>query len=198
MALSDTELILEAQKGNSSAFEELVYRYDRHVLSIAMKYSGNNDDAKDIYQEVFIRIYKALNKFRFQSEFSTWVFRITTNVCLTYKAREKRRTMVSISPKQDEEVQETIINLEAEGKDSPDKKAMDSEVSKNIELALKELTPKQRMCFTLKHMEGYKLKEIAVMLECQEGTVKKYLFDAIRKIRLRLKEYSVYGENYGS
>ncbi len=97
MHLNDTDLIIQAQKGDQNAFEELVYRYDRNVLSIALKYAASEDDAKDLYQEVFIRVYRGLKNFRFQSEFSTWLFRITTNVCLTYKSRSKEHLRVSIN-----------------------------------------------------------------------------------------------------
>jgi RNA polymerase sigma-70 factor (ECF subfamily) len=71
MELGDADLIIQAQKGNENAFEELVYRYDRSVLSIALKYTLDEDDAKDLYQEVFIRVYRGLKNFRFESEFST-------------------------------------------------------------------------------------------------------------------------------
>ncbi len=73
MALSDIELIHQVKQGNDNAFEQLVYRYDRTVLSIALKYTGNTDDAKDLYQEVFIRAYRGINNFQFRSEFSTWI-----------------------------------------------------------------------------------------------------------------------------
>lgn len=193
MALSDTELVLKAQDGNVSAFEELVCRYDKQVLSIAMKYTGNNDDAKDIYQEVFIRIFKSIKKFRFQSELSTWIFRITTNACLTYKSRESKRTRISLSHNDDEEQDNFILNLKAEEKDLPDKAAIYSEAVRNIEYAVQKLPPKQKLCFTLKMLEGYKIKEIAKMLNCKEGTVKKYMFDAVRSVRESLKEYSLNG-----
>jgi RNA polymerase sigma-70 factor, ECF subfamily len=192
MALSDTELILKAQEGNNFAFEELVCRYDRHVLSLAMKYSGDRDDAMDIYQDVFIRVYKGLHNFRFQSEFSTWLFRITTNVCLTYKSKQKKREVLSLSHTEDEQ-NAPLLNLKAEETDHPDSALIDNEINSNISLALNALTPKQKLCFTLKHLEGYKLREIAVMMDCKEGTVKKYLFDAVRKIREYLKEYSYNG-----
>ncbi|MGD8307735.1 MAG: RNA polymerase sigma factor, partial [Ignavibacteria bacterium] len=90
MPLSETELINKAKSGNDSAFEELIYRYDKTVLGIALRYTGNRDEAKDLYQEVFIRIYRGLKKFEMKSEFSTWLYRITTNVCLTHKSRSKR------------------------------------------------------------------------------------------------------------
>ncbi len=193
MALSDTDLILKAQDGNISAFEELVCRYDRQVLSIAMKYTGNSDDAKDIYQDVFIRIFKSINNFRFQSEFSTWIFRITTNVCLTYKSRQSKRVKISLSGSEDEEQESIIMNLESDRNDHPDKIALDSETGKIIGAAVNQLTPKQKICFTLKMIEGYKLREIAGILGCKEGTVKKYLFDAIRKVRKSLQEFSYDG-----
>ncbi|RPI66020.1 MAG: RNA polymerase sigma factor [Ignavibacteriales bacterium] len=193
MALSDTELILKAQEGNISAFEELVYRYDKHVLSLAMKYSGDNDDAKDIYQEVFLRIYKSIKNFRFRSEFSTWVFRITTNVCLTYKSKQGKRNKISLSYGDDEEQNQLIMNIKAEETDSPDKIVLNSETGRNIDHAVEKLPPKQKICFTLKMLEGYKIKEIAIMLDCKEGTVKKYLFDAIRKVRQNLLEFSYDG-----
>jgi RNA polymerase sigma-70 factor, ECF subfamily len=189
MALSDTELILQAQDGSSSAFEELVYRYDRHVLSIALKYSGDEDDAKDIYQEVFIRVYKALKNFRFQSEFSTWLFRITTNVCLTYKSRQSKRVKISLSYS-DEEPDKAVAELKSGEESQPDEIFGASELSFRVEKALELLSPKQKYCFTLKHFQGYKIREIAHMMDCKEGTVKKYLFDAIRKLRLNIKEYS--------
>ena len=74
MNTSDTQLILKAQQGDMSAFEELVYRYDRQVLNIAKSFRNSDDDAKDIYQEVFIRVFRGIKNFQFKSEFSTWLF----------------------------------------------------------------------------------------------------------------------------
>ena len=90
MTSQESYLILNAQKGDSAAFEELIYRYDKNVLSIALRFVKNNDDAKDIYQEVFLRVFRGLKNFKFKSEFSTWLYRITTNVCLTYKQKQKK------------------------------------------------------------------------------------------------------------
>jgi len=83
MGLEETELIQKARAGDMSAFELLVYRHDQHVLSIVAGFAANAEDAKDLYQEVFIRVYRGLSSFRFQSEFATWLHRIATNVCLT-------------------------------------------------------------------------------------------------------------------
>jgi len=187
MQLNDTDLIIQAQKGNQSAFEELVYRYDRSVLSIALKYSINEDDAKDLYQEVFIRVYKGLKNFRFQSEFSTWLFRITTNVCLTYKSRSKHHFMVSIDNDfgDDENEFTKKEEIEYEGL-SPEEISSASDLGEIVNAAVESLSPKQRMTFVLKHYEGYKIREIAEMMNCKEGTVKKYLFEAVKNLRKKL------------
>lgn len=187
MHLSDTDLIIKAQKGDQNAFEELVYRYDRNVLSIAIRYAFNEDDAKDLYQQVFIRVYRGLKNFRFQSEFSTWLFRITTNVCLTYRSRSKEHLKVSISQGLDDDEKEFVVNEELvyEGT-SPEEISTGTDLGELVNAAVESLSPKQKMTFILKHYEGYKIREIADMLNCKEGTVKKYLFDAIKNLRKKL------------
>ena len=185
MELDDTDLILQAQKGNESAFEELVYRYDRSVLSIALKYTLNEDDAKDLYQEVFIRVYRGLKNFRFESEFSTWVYRITTNVCLSYKSRSKDHLRVSINKDYNDEESGIAEELVYDGS-SPEEVSSGSDLGQIVSKAVESLSPKQKMTFILKHYEGYKIREIAEMLNCKEGTVKKYLFEAIKNLRKKL------------
>ena len=187
MKLSDTDLIIQAQKGDQSAFEELVYRYDRNVLSVAMKYANDEDDAKDLYQEVFIRVYRGLKNFRFQSEFSTWLFRITTNVCLTYKSRSKEHLRVSINKNFDDEKSELSATEELiyDGS-SPEEISSGTDLGEIVNAAVESLSPKQKMTFILKHYEGYKIREIAEILNCKEGTVKKYLFDAVKNLRKKL------------
>ncbi|HLG33148.1 MAG TPA: sigma-70 family RNA polymerase sigma factor [Ignavibacteriaceae bacterium] len=187
MELDDTNLILQAQKGNESAFEELVYCYDRSVLSIALKYTRDEDDAKDLYQEVFIRVYRGLKNFRFESEFSTWIYRITTNVCLSYKSKSKENLRVSIDNDYDEEEKEFSSTQELiyDGS-SPEEITSEADIKDIVDEAVESLSPKQKMTFILKHYEGYKIREIAEMLNCKEGTVKKYLFDAIKNLRKKL------------
>jgi RNA polymerase sigma-70 factor, ECF subfamily len=183
--LSDNDLIIQARNGNNSAFTNLFYRYDKKVFSIAAQYFQSSDDAKDVYQEVFIRIYKGLNKFEFRSEFSTWLFRVTTNACLTHKAQYKKFQNVSISP--DENDESPKMDLKSSEENEPDKQLFDSERKGKIQNAIDSLAPKQRMAFMLKHIHNYKIREIAKMMECSEGTVKKYLFIATDKLRLKLK-----------
>ena len=193
MALSDKDLINEYLQGNSLAFEELVYRYDRFVLLTAIQFCGNEDDAKDIYQDVFIRVINGLNKFKFKSEFSTWLYRITVNVCLTQTKKQKNKReeyYTSTNNEYNENILDEIIIADTE-EFSPQTRAENSDISEKVGEAINYLSPKERMCFILKHYSGYKIREIAEMMKCKEGTVKKYLFDGIRKLRKQLKNYEL-------
>ncbi len=188
MSLSDNELILKAQQGSLEAFEELIQRHDKRVMSIALTYTRNHDDAKDIYQDACIRMYKALSKFSFRSEFSTWMYRIVTNVCLTYHSQRKKfQSFDNNKYSYDDEQRETHIDrLSVEP--AQDQHVMNTEISLHIQKSVESLSPQQKIAFTLKHMQGYKIREIAAMMNCTDGTVKKHLFTACDKMRKQLKD----------
>lgn len=189
MIKDDIQLVKKAQKGDMEAFEELVYRYDRHVLNIAKSYRNCEDDAKDIYQEVFLRVFKGLKNFQFKSEFSTWLFRITTNVCISYHKSKKRHNNESIDKEigvTDESSGATLADF-IPGDFKTDEQAVSSDLSQHIQTALETLPAQQKMVFTLKHFQEYKIREIASMMQCAEGTVKRYLFNATNKMREQLK-----------
>ena len=185
MALSDNELIINANKGDVLALEELIYRYDKKVLQLAIKFTGDSDDAKDIYQEVFIRVYKSLAGFQFRSEFSTWLFRITSNVCITFKRKYSKHNHLSLN---DEENSAYVSTIPDDSELSPDNLVVNSEYGSKINEALNTLSPNQKISFLLKHLEGYKIREIAEMMNCKEGTIKKYLFDAVRRLKIQLEK----------
>lgn len=189
MAADDNELVLLAREGNGQAFEQLVGRYDRQVLSLALSYTRNGEDAKDVYQEVFLRVYRALPKFKFESQFSTWLFRVATNVCLTYRQRSARHVHTSIESAFDSEEGPSKSLTESLTDDrSADRQMLDSEIGGRVERAMDALSPQQKMVFVLKHHHGMKLREIAVQMSCAEGTVKKYLFTATERLRNQLKD----------
>jgi RNA polymerase sigma-70 factor (ECF subfamily) len=191
MTGSETELIMQAQRGNINAFEQLVRRHDKRVLTIAAGYVHSADDAKDIYQEVFLRVYKGLPKFQYKSEFSTWIYRITTNVCLSHRSRRNRNSHASLDQSiNDEDGQPYALKDTLSDTAATDQQTHDAEIAMRVEQALKTLSPRQRMVFTMKHYEGYKLKEIAEITKCNEGTVKKYLFEATARLRKQLKDFS--------
>jgi len=188
MTTEENNLILAAQKGDTAAFEELIYKYDRNVLGIAYSYINNNEDAKDIYQEVFLRVFKGIKKFEFRSEFSTWLYRVTANVCLTYRSQKKKYAVASL----DEEIYseegdtQTLSDI-IEGDIRTDERAISSEISGHIEKGLENLSPQQKLVFTLKHYKGYKIREIASMMNCTEGTIKNYLFTGTQRMREHLQ-----------
>ena len=170
------------------AFEELLLKYDRTVMNIALSFRNNQEDAKDIYQEVFMRVYRGLKKFRYNSEFSTWIYRITTNVCITFHRRFKKHQFESIDNEittyEDEGLKMSDM---IESDDKTDSRAVGGNLSEHINEALNELPAQQKLVFTLKHFEGYKIREIAGMLNLAEGSVKRYLFTATNKMRAKLE-----------
>lgn len=189
MPVDDRELILSAKEGDIVAFEQLVQKYDKRVFSIASQYVQSSEDAKDIYQEVFVRVYKGLSKFQLRSEFSTWLYRITTNVCLTHRAKSRKHNHASLDDGHDEdEGHGPGLEASVSHEGNTDQRVIDSEISSKVEMALSSLSAKQRMVFTLRHYEGHKLKEIATIMKCGEGTVKRYLFTATERMRNQLKE----------
>jgi RNA polymerase sigma-70 factor (ECF subfamily) len=185
----DRDLIMRAKSGEMDAFEELVCRYDRQVLSIAMNFTKDSDQAKDIYQEVFLKVYKSLDGFAFKSQFSTWLYRVATNVSLSYISSEKRRRQVSIDQETEAtETQRRQVKNKLVSKPDSDRKAFSREIASRIQSALNHLSAQQRAVFVLRHYEGHRLREIAAILECAEGTVKKHLFTATARMRENLRE----------
>jgi RNA polymerase sigma-70 factor, ECF subfamily len=192
MQPEEIELIKRAQHGDRASFEELIYRYDRSVLSLAYSYANDQEDAKDIYQDVFLRVFKGLKKFEFRSEFSTWLYRITVNVALTHKTKKGKYSYASLDEEQADADGETKPAYESIAGDlTGDEKAISSDISENIKRAIEKLSPQQKMVFALKHFEEYKINEIAEMMNISTGTVKNYLFNATLKMREYLKEFDV-------
>jgi RNA polymerase sigma-70 factor (ECF subfamily) len=186
-------LIERAQGGDRDAFEELVHRYDRDVLRIALNILHKPDDARDVYQESFLKIYRNLPRFRFECSFYTWAYRIVTNVCLDHLRRRSSRP--------EDQAPEFASNLNGDhvpvdffdrqqdqqpGSD-PERRMRGLEISRRISTALDHLTPRERMVFEMKHYQGLKLRDIGEALGTTEETVKNSLFRATRKLRVQLE-----------
>jgi RNA polymerase sigma-70 factor (ECF subfamily) len=186
----DSDLIRKAQSGDMAAFTTLVQRHDRAVLALAARYVSSAEDAKDIYPEVLIKVFRGLPGFRFESEFSTWVHRIAVNTCLSFKRGGKGRNAVIVSLEHRDEYRDTSVAPALEHnseEDRADRRAVNSDTAELIQKALSSLSPQQRIVFTLRHFEERPLKEIAQTLKCTEGTVKRYLFTATRRMRSQLQ-----------
>ena len=186
--LDDTALVREARLGNTAAFEELVRQYDRTVLRLAIRLTGSQEDAQDVYQEAFLRAYKNLSRFRFECSFYTWIYRIVTNLCLDYLRKKKARGQLVttiVSPDGEEtELLNSVPDRRPGG--SPERSLAGCELRNRISLAMQTLSPKERMIFELKHYDGLKLRTVAAILNTTEGTVKNTLFRATRKLRTQL------------
>ena len=186
----DDDLIRAAQKGDRSAFDTLVRRYDRSVLRLALHMLGNEEDAQDIHQEAFIKAYRHLSNFRFECSFYTWLYRIVTNLCLDQLRRRKSRredpgTVLDSSG----EEMDLMANVQDDRSTAdPDRELERKHQHAAIQSALGELTPRERTVFELKHYQGLKLRTIGEMLSTTEETAKNTLFRATRKLRARLAE----------
>lgn len=192
MRLEDNELVIRAKNGEMVAFEELISRYDRRILGIALRFTNDMDQAQDLYQEIFLRVHNGLKQFKMQSKFSTWLYRIATNACLSHLSSQSKKREVSIEHRFDvasEDGEASMGRLPEALVTQPDsdRLAESAQISEHISRALKRLSPQQRLVFVLRHYDGRKLKEIASMLRCAEGTVKKHLFTATLRMREELR-----------
>jgi RNA polymerase sigma-70 factor (ECF subfamily) len=186
----DDELIRAAQKGERSAFDSLVRRYDRSVLRLALHMLGNEQDAQDVHQEAFIKAYRHLSNFRFECSFYTWLYRIVTNLCLDQLRRRKsRREDPSTALDSQGDEMDLLANLtDGRASANPARELERKTMHAAIQDALDELTPRERTVFELKHYQGLKLRTIGEMLSTTEETAKNTLFRATRKLRARLAD----------
>lgn len=183
--INDADLIREAQQGNKAAFEELVRQYDRAVLRLALHLTGTEQDARDIYQEAFLKAYRNLNSFRFECSFYTWIYRIVTNLCLDHLRRKQVRKEDAPVMTDEYGVEFSLLDQVTDDRAgaSPDRELMRREMSKRIAKALSKLTPRERMVFEMKHYQGLKLRTIGDALSTTEETAKNTLFRATQKLR---------------
>jgi RNA polymerase sigma-70 factor (ECF subfamily) len=183
-------LIRAAQRGDQEAFEQLVRAYDQSVLRLAMNLLRSPEDARDVYQEAFLRVYRNLHAFRFDCSFHTWLYRIVTNICLDQLRKRKVR-------KEDSAVVETadgpvdrMESFEEEAAQADPERAMwNRQLKERIESALEDLTPRERMVFELRHYQGLRLRNIGEMLGTTEEAAKNCLFRATQKMRSTLGEF---------
>src|SRR5579863_1175226 len=182
----ETALIRQAQAGDRPAFDLLVRQYDQAVLRMVLRVAGSPDEASDLFQEVFLKVYRSLGHFRFESRFSTWLYRVVTNVCLDQLRRKKTRR--EVQPPSSEEGQPEYFHTLADDRATldPDRTLRSKEISARLAGALAKLTPRERMVFELRHYEGLKLRLIGQMCGTSEETAKNCLFRATQKLRTEL------------
>ncbi|MFL2696785.1 MAG: RNA polymerase sigma factor [Candidatus Actinomarina sp.] len=178
--VSNSELVKKSQLGDKSAFEELVKRHQDLVFSLSFKLTGNRELANDVAQEAFIRAWKAIDKFRGDSTFGTWIYRITVNTAWTLRKKAKKHYSLNI-----EDTQEPVVIDE---KKDPELVAINSDLSVVLRKALNQIPLEQRIIVELKNIEGRSHKEIADYLDISVTAAKVRLHRAHQKLRNILEE----------
>jgi RNA polymerase sigma-70 factor, ECF subfamily len=197
LAVDDRILVERAQAGDRGAFEALVRRYDRQVLRLALNVLQSAEDAQDVYQEAFLRIYRNLHDFRLECAFYTWVYRIVTNVCLDFLRRRRSRPEEQ-PPQLAYQTAHTSFEggvagdffenqQQTQAQADPERNLLGQEIGRKIDAAMAALSPRERMVFEMKHYQGLKLRAIGEALGTTEETVKNSLFRATRKLRGQLQ-----------
>ncbi len=176
----ESALIERIKEGDERAFEALVDRYKVMGFSLAYRFLGNPEDARDVSQEAFAQVYLHIKDFRGESTFKTWLFSIVINLCRRHIYGRQKKAMQSLDLYVEKE-------LEPMAREDVEDTVRQKELKMAIEEAVRGLPAKQREVFIMKHMEGMKLSEISKVLNCAEGTVKIHLFRAVRALQEKLK-----------
>ena len=189
--LEDGRLVMLAQDGDARAMEELVRRYQGKAFAIAYHLcSGERQEAEDLTQEAFLRAFRNLKKFKGQSTFYTWFYRILVNACLDSRRRRNRwRRLITPWVSRKQEGRAEIEVEDVEGDQDTLRELNNRQLSRDIEGAMKALPEKQRVAFQLKVLHGMSISEIAGVMGAAEGTVKSHLFRATHSLRQALKNW---------
>lgn len=190
LGFEQAALIRAAQRGDQEAFERLVRIYDRSVLRLALNLLRSVEDAQEVYQETFLRVYRNLRSFRLDSNFHTWLYRIVTNVCLDYLRKRKVRREEPALTETNEGLRDRLEGLpELRPQADPQRALLNRELSRRIRRALESLTPRERLVFELRHYDGLRLRAIGELLGSTEEAAKTCLFRATQKMRAALGEF---------
>jgi RNA polymerase sigma-70 factor (ECF subfamily) len=188
--MDEAALIRAAQAGDVAAFERLVHSYDQAVLRLAISLLRSPEDARDVYQEAFLRVYRNLDHFRFDASFQTWLYRIVTNLCLDHlRKRKVRREESSVQQTADgvRDRAEAVVEERVDG--DPERRIYSRQLKARINEVLEALTPRERMVFELRHYQGLRLRAIGDALGATEEAAKNCLFRATQKMRSALGDF---------
>lgn len=184
MTRTDEELVASATAGDLDSFNQLVTRWERPIYALAYRTLGREEDARDVVQEAFLRAYRGLRGFKGQAKFSSWLYRITLNLCRDWIRRE-RRTPVVATPEGVDPVD--LADDRASPVESVEDLVARREMSQAVARAMAELPEEQRAAIMLKEYHGLTFQEIADMLDCPLSTVKTRLYQGLSVLRRRLE-----------
>jgi len=170
---SDTALIEEFKRGDARGFNELVKRYQQRVYWLVRRTVGNHEDADDITQEVFVRVYQSLKRFRGEASFYTWLYRIATNLTLNAIRKKRLRTAVGFEQ----------LSTAPDTNAAPDDQIAQKEYEQALLAAIEQLPPKQKLVFTLRYYDEMSYEDMARVLKKSVGGLKANYFHALKKIQ---------------
>ncbi len=187
MDIKDEAIIIgRLKQDDDSAFRNLFEEYKRLVFHVAYRLTGNVHEAEDVVQEVFLKIHKGIKGFRHECSLKTWILKIAVNLCKNRYRRKKLFSFFSLSHGSQEDEEDSPFEICTQ--DDPTETIFQRQRLEVLRKAMMGLPRKQREVFIMKHLEEMKIKEIAEVLDCSEGTVKAHLFKAIQRLLPIMKE----------
>src|SRR5687767_13510795 len=193
MASTDEELVARSMGGDLDSFNQLVLRWERPIYALAYRVIGREEEARDVAQETFLRAFRALKGFKGQAKFSSWLYRITLNLCRDWIRRE-RRTPVAQMP-------EGVDLVELAGEETPSESIEDligrRQLGRAVSKAMATLPEEQRTAIILKEYHGLTFQEIADLLDCPLSTVKTRLYQGLSVVRKQLQAAGVRPDSLG-
>ena len=181
--MDDKQLVQQAAAGDTAAFETLVERYQQQVYHLTLRMVGNDADAQDLAQEAFVRAWRGLGSFQFTSQFSTWLYRLTSNICIDFLRAQKRRKVVSLTMLRDDEDSQWDL---PDDDPLPEQQMIAAEEREALSRAFASLDPEFRQILTLRIVNGCSYQQISQILGIAEGTVKSRISRAREQLRKKM------------
>lgn len=179
---NDIELALKAKNGDDAAFSELMQRHYKGILNFVYRFTGGSSSSEDITQEVFLRVYKSIGKYEPEAKFTTWLYKIATNLCLT-KLKKRNKNKLSL-----DDISEKTGDLPGPGIEGGDEALYRKQLKETIFNALQKLPEKERLAVTMSKYEGFSYIQISEILNCTVGAVKTHIYRGRMKLVEDLKE----------
>jgi RNA polymerase sigma-70 factor, ECF subfamily len=179
MELDDAAVVEQVRAGDKDAFRILVERHSRAIFSQAFRMTHSEQDAEEIVQETFLRAYRGLGRFESRAAVGSWLYRIASNCALDLLSRRHRQPQPAPVLEDDDPPEERLPGTDP----GPERLLISGELQERLEASLGQLSPSERVAFTLRHFEGRSIEEISRILDVRAGAAKNSIFRAVKKLR---------------